>query len=104
MGQEEDLVWKTPGGMTLWDIITRQNIPRQIFFFDLVLCVVGRFACQVPNLSATRTAIPERFFGRKITAGNFLRENHRPERGRYRPPSYLLEGTCQAKRAYDGFL
>lgn len=72
MGQEEDFVWKTPGGVPLWDIITGQNIPRQIFFIDLVLCVVGRFACQVPDLSATRTAIPERFFGRKITAGNFM--------------------------------
>lgn len=46
--------------------------PPADFFIDLVLCVVGRFACQVPNLSATRTAIPERFFGRKITAGNFM--------------------------------
>ena len=77
MGQEEDLVWKTPGGVIHWDIITRQNIPRQILFIDLVLCVVGRFACQVPDLSATRTAIPERFFGRKITAGNFM--SRKPE-------------------------
>lgn len=47
------------------------------FFIDLVLCVVGRFACQVPDISATRTAIPERFFGRKITAGNFM--SRKPE-------------------------
>ena len=33
------------------------------------------------------------FFRRKITAGNFLYENRRPERERYRPPSYLLRGT-----------
>ena len=45
--------------------------------FDLDLCVVGRFACQVPDISATRTAIPERFFGRKITAGNFM--SRKPE-------------------------
>ena len=47
------------------------------FFIDLVLCVVGRFACQVPDLSATRTAIPERFFGRKITERNFM--SRKPE-------------------------
>ena len=35
MGQEEDFVWKTPGGVTHWDIITRQNIPRQIFSLTL---------------------------------------------------------------------
>ena len=75
MGQEEDFVWKTPGGVTHWDIITRQNIPRQIFFIDLVLCVVGRFACQVPNLSATRTAIPESFF----RAENYRREFYVPK-------------------------
>ena len=51
---------------------TARKRQRKNFFIDLVLCVVGRFACQVPNLSATRTAIPERFFGRKITAGNFM--------------------------------
>ena len=52
--------------------------PRLIFsIFDPVLCIVGRFACQVPFFSATRTAIPERFFGRKITAGNFM--SRKPE-------------------------
>ncbi len=35
MGQEEDFIWKTPGGVTHWDIITRQNIPRQIFSLTL---------------------------------------------------------------------
>lgn len=35
MGQEEDFVWKTPGGVTHRDIITRQNIPRQIFSLTL---------------------------------------------------------------------
>lgn len=55
-----------------------QKQPRQIVFsLTLYLCVVGRFACQVPILSPTRTAIPERFFGRKITIGNFL--SRKPE-------------------------
>ena len=35
MGQEEDLVWKTPGGVVLWDIIMWQNISRQIFSLTL---------------------------------------------------------------------
>ena len=68
MGQEEDLVWKTPGGVALWDIIIWLNISRQIFSLTLVLCVVGRFACQVPTVFPTRTAIPERFFTRKPQA------------------------------------
>ena len=59
--------------------------PRQIFFIDLVLCVVGRFACQVPDLSATRTAIPERFFGRKITVGNFMSRKPEAWTCRYSP-------------------
>ena len=35
MGQEEDLVWKTPDGVPLWDIIMRQNISRRIFLLTL---------------------------------------------------------------------
>ena len=63
----ENSGWRSPLGY--------YNVAKYLpsdFFIDLVLCVVGRFACQVPDLSATRTAIPERFFGRKITAGNFM--------------------------------
>ena len=63
----ENSGWRTPLGYH-----NGAKYPPSDFFIDLVLCVVGRFACQVPNLSATRTAIPERFFGRKITAGNFM--------------------------------
>ncbi len=59
------------------------------FFIDLVLCVVGRFACQVPDISATRTAIPERFFGRKLPQGILCPENRRLERAGIRPPGYL---------------
>lgn len=63
----ENSGWRDPLGYH-----NAAKYPPADFFIDLVLCVVGRFACQVPNLSATRTAIPERFFGRKITAGNFM--------------------------------
>lgn len=68
----ENSGWRSPLGY--------YNVAKYLpsdFFIDLVLCVVGRFACQVPDLSATRTAIPERFFGRKITAGNFM--SRKPE-------------------------
>ena len=63
----ENSGWRDPLGYH-----NAAKYPPADFFIDPVLCVVGRFACQVPNLSATRTAIPERFFGRKITAGNFM--------------------------------
>ena len=68
----ENSGWRSPLGY--------YNVAKYLpsdFFIDLVLCVVGRFACQVPDLSATRMPIPERFFGRKITAGNFM--SRKPE-------------------------
>lgn len=72
MGQEEDFCLENSGWRDPLGYHNAAKYPPADFFIDLVLCVVGRFACQVPNLSATRTAIPERFFGRKITAGNFM--------------------------------
>ena len=76
----ENSGWRDPLGYH-----NAAKYPPADFFIDLVLCVVGRFACQVPNLSATRTAIPERFFGRKITAGNFMSRNPKAWTCRYSP-------------------
>ena len=44
------------------------------------------------------------FSGGKLPKGILCPENRRLERGRYHPPSYLLEGTCQVKRNNDGIL
>lgn len=84
----ENSGWRDPLGYH-----NAAKYPPADFFIDLVLCVVGRFACQVPNLSATRTAIPERFSGGKLPQGILCPENRRLERAGIRPPSYLLDGT-----------
>ena len=76
----ENSGWRDPLGYH-----NAAKYPPADFFIDLVLCVVGRFACQVPNHSATRTAIPERFFGRKITAGNFMSRKPKAWTCRYSP-------------------
>ena len=44
------------------------------------------------------------FSGEKNYRREFLPRKPGVERGRYRPLSYSLEGTWQAKRVYDGFL
>ena len=93
MGQEEDFVWKTPGGVTHWDIITRQNIPRQIFSLTLY------YASWVASLAKSQT-FPQLgrqyrsvFSGGKLPQGILCPENRRLERAGIRPPSYLLDGT-----------
>ena len=64
MGQEEDFVWKTPGGVTHWDIITRQNIPRQI--------IMRRRSLRLPS--------PKPFRNSDGNTGAFFRaENYRRE-------------------------
>lgn len=42
--QEEDFVWEILAVWIHWDIMSRQKYRRQMFL-DIVLCVVGRFAC-----------------------------------------------------------
>ena len=74
-------------------------LPSDCFSLTLYLCVVGRFACQVPLLSSTRTAIPERFFW----AENYRREFSVPKTGGLNVEVFALrvnfsEGTCQVKR------
>ena len=54
---------------------------------SFLLCVVGRFACFVPNSFSTRTVIPESFFEWKIIVENFLLENPWAWTRRYCPPS-----------------
>lgn len=69
MGQEEDFVWKTPGGVTHWDIITRQNIPRQIFSLTLIM---RRRSLRLPS--------PKPFRNSDGNTGAFFRaENYRRE-------------------------
>ena len=72
--------------------------PRPVsFLLTLYLCVVGRFACQVPILSPTRTAIPERFFGRKITIGNFLSRKPEARTRRYSPSELSSPGDLSSE-------
>ena len=42
--QDEDFVWEILAVWIHWDIMSRQKYRRQMFL-DIVLCVVGRFAC-----------------------------------------------------------
>ena len=43
--------WQYDVEATYWDLLSCKNIPFRLFFIDPVyLCVVGRFACQVPIL------------------------------------------------------
>lgn len=65
---------------------------RQLFFW---FCPMRRRSLHLlsPDRLHNSDGDTGTFFRRKITAGNFLYENRRPERERYRPPSYLLRGT-----------
>ena len=42
--QDEDFVWEISAVWIHWDVMSRQKYRRQMFL-DIVLCVVGRFAC-----------------------------------------------------------
>lgn len=70
---------------------------RQLFFW---FCPMRRRSLHLlsPDRLHNSDGDTGTFFRVKNYRREFLRENRRLERGWYRPPSYLLEGTCQGKR------
>ena len=97
--QEADVRWECDvKAATNWDFRNcKKTAPSGCFSLPLYLCVVGRFACQVPLLSPTRTAIPERFFGLKITIGNFLSRKPEARTRRYSPSELSSPGDLSSE-------
>ena len=97
--QEADVRWECDvKAATNWDFRNcKKTAPSGCFSLSLYLCVVGRFACQVPVLSPTRTAIPERFFGLKITIGNFLSRKPEARTRRYSPSELSSPGDLSSE-------
>ena len=96
--QEADVRWECDvKAATGWDFRDSKTAPPDCFSLTLYLCVVGRFACQVPLLSPTRTAIPERFFGLKIPCGNFLSRKPEARTWRYSPSELSSRGDLSSE-------
>ena len=97
--QEADVRWECDvKAATNWDFRNcKKTAPSGCFSLPLYLCVVGRFACQVPVLSPTRTAIPERFFGLKIPDGNFQPRKPEVRTRRYSPSELSSPGDLSSE-------
>jgi hypothetical protein len=84
----ENSRWRDPLGYH-----NAAKYPPADFFIDLVLCVVGRFACKSQTFPQLGRQYRSVFSGGKLPQGILCPENRRLERAGIRPPSYLLDGT-----------